>query len=196
MNPIRKYLVETQNIIENLCDETIAEIVSVLFEAWKRQSQIFIMGNGGSASTASHMMNDLSKATIVTNKHRMRVLALTDNISLITAWANDSSYENIFKEQLKNLLNKGDVVIGISASGNSINVLEAIDFANQSDAITIGWTGLSGGKLCKIVNYCIHVPTDDVGTIEGLHLILDHIISKEIKERIKRQTEMQTFQKI
>ena len=192
MNSIRKYLLETQNTIESLNVESISTMVSVLFEAWKRQRQIFIMGNGGSASTASHLANDLSKATIVEGMKRMRVIALTDSISLITAWANDSCYDCVFKEQLENLLEKEDVVIGISASGNSANILEAVKFARETGATTIGWTGQSGGKLNGMVDYCVQAPTDDVGMIESLHLVLDHLVSIEIRTRIQAQRSLST----
>jgi D-sedoheptulose 7-phosphate isomerase len=190
MNSIREYLLETQKVLGEVADEAISNMVSMLLEAWRQQKNIFILGNGGSASTASHMANDLSKATIVPGKKRMKAIALTDSISLITAWANDTSYEQVFKEQLENLLDRGDIVIGISASGNSPNVLRAIEFARQNGAVTIGWSGLSGGKLRSAADYCIHAPTDDVGMIEGIHLMLDHLISKELRMRIQNGSDL------
>lgn len=187
MSSIREYLLATRSAIEKLDVASIDGMVSILFEAWKRQSQIFIMGNGGSASTASHMANDLSKATIVEGMPRMRVLALTDSISLITAWANDSSYACVFREQLANLLQKGDVVVGISASGNSPNILEAVQYARDNRATAVGWTGLSGGKLLRMADYCVQAPTDDVGMIESLHMVLDHLVAVELRARIRAQ---------
>ena len=116
MESITRYLQETQRVLAETTEKPIKKVVSLLFDAWKLRKQVFIFGNGGSASTASHMANDLSKATIVVGKPRLRVIALTDNVSIITAWANDISYEAIFKEQLENLMQPGDLVIGISAA--------------------------------------------------------------------------------
>jgi D-sedoheptulose 7-phosphate isomerase len=184
MDTINRYLSETQKVLGEMSKRSIATLVSMLYETWKQHRQTFILGNGGSASTASHMANDLSKATIVPGKPRMRVIALSDNISLITAWANDASYEDVFKEQLENLLERGDLVIGISASGNSPNVLRAMEFARRHGAMTVAWTGLSGGKLKELVDHCVHAPTDDVGMIESIHLVLDHLVTGEVRERI------------
>ncbi len=188
MNSIREYLLETQQMLEKVPTESISRLVSMLYKAWKHQKHIFVLGNGGSASTASHVANDLSKATIIPGKPRMKVLALTDSISLITAWANDTSYEQIFREQLENLLDRGDVVIGISASGNSPNVLRALEFAAANGAVTVGWTGLSGGRLRAIVDLCIQAPTDDVGMIESAHMVFDHLVTKELWMRLRSQT--------
>jgi D-sedoheptulose 7-phosphate isomerase len=188
MDSINKYLLETQKVLGEMSKRSIATLVFMLYETWRQRRQTFIMGNGGSASTASHMANDLSKATIVSGKPRMKVMALSDNISLITAWANDTSYEQVFKEQLENLLEKGDLVIGISASGNSPNVLRAMEFARRNEAVTAGWTGLSGGKLKELVDHCVHAPTDDVGMIESVHLVLDHLVTQELHRCIQTGT--------
>jgi D-sedoheptulose 7-phosphate isomerase len=185
MESISRYLLETRRVLAEMPEKSIAKMVSLLYAAWKQGKQVFVIGNGGSASTASHMANDLSKATIVPGKPRMRVIALTDNISLITAWANDNSYEDIFKQQLENLLDRGDMVIGISASGNSPNVLRAMEFARQQGAVTVGWTGLSGGRLKEAVQHCVHAPTDDVGMIESVHLVLDHLVTREVWQSIQ-----------
>jgi D-sedoheptulose 7-phosphate isomerase len=190
MNSIRDYLLATQEALGRVAEESIAHTVSLLLGAWKRQKHIFILGNGGSASTASHMANDLSKATIVEGRRRVKAIALTDCVPLMTAWANDSSYDQVFREQLANLLSEGDVVIGISASGNSPNVLNAMEFARRNGAVTIGWTGLSGGKLRGMADHCVQVPTDDVGMIEGIHLILDHLVAQELRTRIQNEEEL------
>jgi D-sedoheptulose 7-phosphate isomerase len=148
---------------------------------------VFLLGNGGSAATASHMANDLSKATIVPGLPRMRVIALTDNVSIITAWANDESYDCVFKEQLENLLNPGDTVLAISASGNSPNVLRAMEFARERGAVTIGWTGRAGGCLKDLVDHCVHVPTDDVGMIENVHMVFDHLVTRALAQGMRRE---------
>ena len=185
MEPIGTYLLRAQRVISEMPEEAIAATVSLLYETWSQQKQLFIFGNGGSASTASHMANDLSKATIVAGKRRMRVMALTDNIALITAWANDNSFEDVFKEQLENLLDSGDLVIAISASGDSPNIIRAIEFANSRGAVTVGWTGLLGGRLKDTAHFCVHAPTDDVGLIESAHLVLDHLVTKQVRQRIQ-----------
>lgn len=184
MNSIHRYLENARKILDSLEADQVVRTVSMLFDAWCKQKKIFIMGNGGSASTASHMANDLSKATIVSGKPRMRVFSLTDSISLITAWANDTSYDQIFSAQLENVMNEGDVIIGISASGNSPNILRAFEYAKQQGNPTIGWSGLSGGKLKDLVDHCLHVPSEDVGMIEGIHLILDHVVTEELRRKI------------
>jgi D-sedoheptulose 7-phosphate isomerase len=132
------------------------------------------------------MANDLSKAAIVPGKPRVKAIALTDNISLISAWANDASYEDIFKEQLENLLGRKDFVLGISASGNSPNILRAMEFARQEDAVTIAWTGRRGGRLKDMVDLAVLAPTDDVGMIESCHMVLDHLVSSELRKRINK----------
>jgi fructoselysine-6-P-deglycase FrlB-like protein len=116
---------------------------------------------------------------------RLRAIALSDCISLITAWANDASYDSVFKEQLQNQMNRGDVVLGISASGNSANVLRAVEYARSQGAITIGWTGQSGGKLKDIVDHCVHSPSDDVSIIESVHVVLDHLVANQLLHRIQ-----------
>jgi D-sedoheptulose 7-phosphate isomerase len=138
------------------------------------------------------MANDLSKGTMAPGKPRMRAIALTDNISLISAWANDTSYENIFKEQLENLLERVDVVLGISASGNSPNILRAMEFARQQRSVTIGWTGGSGGSLKGMVDLAVLVPADDVGMIESCHLVLDHLVTSELRKLIHRDNSDRT----
>lgn len=188
MDPIKRYFLENQRVLAEMPQEPIERMISLLYEAWREGHQVFIMGNGGSASTASHMANDLSKATIVPGMARMKVIALTDNIALITAWANDSSYENVFKEQLENLLETGDLVIGLSASGDSPNILRAVEFSRQHDAVTVGWTGLSGGRLKEVAEHCIHSPTDDIGIIESVHLVLDHLVTQVLRQRIQTES--------
>jgi D-sedoheptulose 7-phosphate isomerase len=192
MNTVSNYLAEIQDVLARIQESSIEENIALLYEAWKRRRQVFIIGNGGSAATASHMANDLSKGTIVPGKPRMRAIALTDNISLISAWANDTSYENIFKEQLENLLERVDVVLGISASGNSPNILRAMEFARQQRSVTIGWTGGSGGSLKGMVDLAVLVPADDVGMIESCHLVLDHLVTSELRKLIHRDNSDRT----
>ena len=184
MERIKTYITNLQAAIDALPIEKIKRVIDLIMEAYETNKQIFVVGNGGSASTASHFACDLGKGTIVPGKRRLRIMSLTDNVAVMTAWANDVSYDDIFVEQLKNLLNRNDLVIGISASGNSRNVLKAIEHANSMDCITIGLTGFGGGKLANIADESIIVDSYDYGPVEDIHLILDHIIRVWIYEEL------------
>jgi len=162
----------------------IERVVDIIVDAYLARRHLYIIGNGGSASTATHFACDLSKATIIGGRSRLRVTSLTDNIALVTAWANDTSYERVFAEQLTNLLNPGDVVIAISASGNSPNILLAIEAAGELGAITVGMVGFGGGRLVDMVDAAIHVPVDDYGVTEGCHLVLEHAITDSVRRRL------------
>jgi D-sedoheptulose 7-phosphate isomerase len=153
------------------------EIVGELLKARDSGNRIYIMGNGGSASTASHMASDLNKGANRKDAHRFKAIALTDNIPAMLAWANDSSYEDVFLEQLINHVEKGDVVIGISGSGNSVNVLKAVEHANRVGAVTIGLTGFDGGALNKICKVSYVVPNNCMQQVEDVHLLIEHMIS-------------------
>lgn len=184
-DPLNQYLVELEEAVRLLKRDTLWQATQILFEGWRRGAQIFILGNGGSAATASHMANDLNKLTISPGKPRFKAIALTDNIPLMTAWGNDSSYEDIFAEQLTNFIQAGDVVVAISASGNSPNVLRAVQVARQHGAISIGLTGDTGGKLKKMVDYCVLTPTGHICQQEDCHLIAEHAIANALKKLIE-----------
>ncbi len=158
--------------------EIIERVVDIIVDAQLAKRNLYMVGNGGSASTATHFACDLGKATIVDGRARLRVTSLTDNIALVTAWANDTSYERVFAEQLTNLLNPGDVVIAISASGNSPNILAAIEVARALGAVTVALVGFGGGRLVDMVDVAIHVPVNDYGVTEGCHLVLEHAITE------------------
>ena len=178
------YIKDLKKIMDNLDIDKIKQIVNIILEAYEKDKQIFIIGNGGSAATASHFCNDLSKLCSVKGKKRFRAISLTDNIPLISAWANDNDYGDIFAEQLKNFLNEGDVVIGVTGSGNSENIIKAIEFAKNSKAKTIAFLGFDGGKLKNIVDNYILISSNHYGLIEDVHLILAHMIANYIKERL------------
>ena len=133
------------------------------------------------------MANDLNKLTIVPGRRRFRAMALTDNVPLMTAWGNDNCYEDIFAEQLLNFIRAGDVVIGISCSGNSGNVLKALRLAREVGAATIGFTGQEGGQIKNLVDHCIFAPTGHIGRQEDIHTILDHVISTTLRGLIQRE---------
>ena len=152
------------------------EIFNILKNARDEKNQVFVMGNGGSASTASHFVADLLKTSITNESSRFKAMSLSDNIPVLLAWSNDELYENIFSNQLENFLQKNDVVIGISGSGNSKNVLNAIQLANEKQAITIGLSGKGGGKLSEFAKINLTIQSDDMLTIETMHLLVCHLI--------------------
>lgn len=184
----KDYLMQLKRAIDSLDLSDFDSIISALLKAYKENSQIFIMGNGGSASLASHFACDLSKGTLQNayddKEKRLRVISLTDNTALMTAYSNDLGYEHVFSQQLKSLVNEGDVVIGISASGNSKNVINAISLAKKSKAVTIGLLGFDGGKLKEIVDFKIWVKNNNYGIVEDVHSSLQHMICFEVKEKI------------
>jgi len=164
--------------------DDIERVVDIILEANRRRRHLYIVGNGGSASTATHFACDLSKATIVDGRARLRVSSLSDNISLLTAWANDTSYDNVFAEQLSNLLDSDDVVVAISASGNSPNVLAAVQLARARGAVTVALVGFTGGALKHAVDVAVHVPSDSYGVVEDCHLVLEHAITESTRSAL------------
>jgi D-sedoheptulose 7-phosphate isomerase len=143
---------------------------------------VIIMGNGGSAATASHFACDLGKGTLAPGQPRFRVISLTDNMPLFSALANDFGYDQVFSEQLKSLVREGDVVIGISGNGNSPNVLNGIRAAREAQAITVGLVGFDGGALKDLADLSIHVPSDCMEQVEDVHVILEHLISTCLRQ--------------
>lgn len=170
--------------LHELVGQDITGIADLIFAAYLQNKQIFIMGNGGSASTASHFTCDLRKKAVVAGKPRMRAISLADNMALVSAVANDIDYESVFAEQLADLLNPGDVVIAMSVSGNSPNVLRGTEFARNKGAITIGLCGFGGGRLAAIAEKCIVLTGTDYGQVEDTYISLGHILSYMVRERI------------
>jgi D-sedoheptulose 7-phosphate isomerase len=187
---IKDYLKEIHailNVMEPDLIKKMDDIATILLEARTKRKTIFIMGNGGSASTASHFVSDLSKGTIVPGFPRFKAIGLTDNIPTMLAWANDESYDDIFVEQLKNLMEPGDVLIGISGSGNSANVVKAIEYANENEGVTIGISGYDGGALLKSAKVNIHAPSHYMQRVEDIHLLLEHLLTSLLREEMKKQ---------
>lgn len=160
----------------------VARVVDAVRTAYAQGRHIYILGNGGSASTATHFACDLSKATVVEGRPRLRVTSLTDNVALLTALANDMSYEDVFAEPIHSLVNSGDLVIAISASGNSPNVIKGIRAAREQGAVTVGLVGCTGGKLIQLVDISVHVKHRDYGVVEDCHLVLEHAITASVRE--------------
>ena len=146
------------------------------------------MGNGGSASTATHFVCDLAKNTRKEGWPHYKVIGLADNMAIFSAYANDEGYENVFAQQLANLVMPQDIVIGISASGHSKNVLNAMLLAKSQDATTIGFTGFDGGRLSSMVDINIHVNSNIIEHVEDIHLVLEHMIVKALREQVYSET--------
>lgn len=183
-----EYLKQSKEALGSLDLKELNSIINILLEAYKKDKQVFIMGNGGSAALASHFACDLGKGTLQNydgKEKRFRVISLADNSAVMTAYSNDLAYEHVFSQQLKNLLNEGDVVIGISASGNSKNIINAISMAKKSNSVTIGLLGFGGGKLKGLVDFKILVDSYNYGIVEDTHSALQHIICFALKEKIK-----------
>jgi D-sedoheptulose 7-phosphate isomerase len=185
----KNYLNALKGVLDRLPLKCVDDIIQTIEQAQHERRQVFIIGNGGSAATASHMMNDLSKGTLGHKGDapwpRLRVIALTDNVSLMTAWANDTDYDRIFSEPLKNLAQRGDLLIAISASGNSPNIIAAVEAAKHLGVKVIGLAGFGGGKLSKLADISFVVPSDEYGPVEDAHMILDHIITSYLYEKLK-----------
>jgi D-sedoheptulose 7-phosphate isomerase len=181
---IQKYINELQKTLGELPEELIEEVIERLHAARLEGQQVFIMGNGGSASTASHFVCDLAKNTRRAGWPNFRVIGLTDNMALFSALANDEGYEQVFVQQLASHVRPGDVVIGISASGNSANVLRAIELAGRVGAQTIGFTGFDGGQLGNLVDVHVNASSQYIEQVEDVHLSLEHMICKVLRERV------------
>jgi D-sedoheptulose 7-phosphate isomerase len=163
----------------------IADVIDVLQQARTEGNQVFILGNGGSASTASHFACDLAKNTRQEGLPHFRVIGLTDNMAMFSALANDGGYENVFSEQLASLVRPGDIVIAISASGNSKNVINAAETAHRYEATVIGFTGFDGGRLAQLANINIQVNSNIIEHVEDIHLMLEHLIVSSIKGQVR-----------
>ena len=185
MEFIRDYISTLQLTIDELPRQLIVDVIDLLQQARRKGTQVFILGNGGSASTASHFACDLAKNTRQEGLPHFRVIGLTDNMALISALANDEGYENVFSEQLANLIKPEDIVIAISASGNSKNVIKAVEAAHRHEATVIGFTGFDGGCLGQLANIHIHVHSNIIEHVEDIHLMLAHLIIKTIKEQVQ-----------
>jgi len=185
--PIKNYLELLQDTISRLNSAEIDNFLDVLMNAYNNGSTIFIFGNGGSAATASHFATDLNKGISFGLEKRFRVMALTDNFSTVSAYSNDTSYDDVFVEQMKNFIKPGDLVIGISGSGNSKNVIKAIEYAKSSGNTTVGITGYDGGKLRQIANHSVNANINDMQISEDIHMILGHLTMKVLNGVIRNE---------
>ena len=172
------------DVIARMPLSVINGIVDVILGAYHERRTVFLYGNGGSAALASHCACDLGKGTSNGDERRLRVVSLTDNVPLITAWANDSAYEHIFVEQLRNLLRPDDISFAISASGNSPNVVNALQYSRDAGAKNIGITGFGGGRMTALCDLCLVVPSDNMQLVEDLHLSVSHSVFTSVRHRI------------
>lgn len=186
---ISQYILDLKHTLDLLSLDLIDQAIGKLHEARLNGRQIFIMGNGGSASTASHFVCDLSKNTRQPGWPHFKVIGLTDNMPSFSAFANDEGYASVFAQQLAPFIQADDIVIGISASGNSPNVLEGMALANEAGAFTIGFTGFSGGRLSAMVDLDLHVDSDCIEHVEDIHLMLEHLIVSALRQRAMAEME-------
>jgi len=182
------YFAGVGSVLRRLPFVQIDLVTEALWQAYLEGRTVFVFGNGGSAALASHCACDLGKGTIVNGNRRFRVLALTDNVPLMTAWANDVHYDDIFAEQLAAFMHRGDIAIAISGSGNSPNVLKALRVARDGGATTIGLTGFQGGKMKALCDLCVVVPSDNMQVIEDLHVSVSHSVFSCLRSRMLSAT--------
>ena len=189
--PPAEYLQRMAQELGNVDADEAKQLADVMHTAYLAGRMIFLIGNGGSGSNASHFCEDVGKCSLKLpddldndTKKRFRILSLTDNTPYILAWANDEGFERIFVEQLRNLATSGDLLIAISGSGNSPNILRAVEWANKNGLVTYGCTGYSGGKLKEIAKHGFHVPIDDMGIVETVHLAMFHWVVDDLHRRI------------
>jgi D-sedoheptulose 7-phosphate isomerase len=184
----KQYFEELQSVAKNVPLDDVDRIAHALVKAYESERTVYVFGNGGSAALASHFACDLGKGTAYCNGgRRFRVLALTDNIPTLTAWANDSSYEDVFSEQLRCFVQAHDIAFAISASGNSKNVLSALHVARDAGAVTLGITGFEGGRMRSLCDICVVIPSENMQIIEDLHLVIAHSIYRVIHSRMARR---------
>ncbi len=173
------YALRLVQLLQTMDWESVSRVIELFFDARSRHGTIFFVGNGGSAATASHFANDMCVCASPEGRTPFRALSLTSNNAHLTCLANDFGYDTVFSLQLRNLMLPGDVVVGISASGNSSNVVKALEYADLNGGISVAIVGFDGGRMKEIAQYCIHVRTEkgEYGPVEDLHMVLDHLIS-------------------
>jgi D-sedoheptulose 7-phosphate isomerase len=192
-NFVKEYLLELESVTKRVSQADINAALNLLFTAWKEGKQIFIAGNGGSASSATHFTCDLSKFTNVEGKPRFRVICLNDNIPLVSALTNDLGWDNVYLEQLKNLMNKGDILVVLSVHGGSgadkagvwsQNLLKASKYVQDNGGKVLGFSGFDGGALKQVADVCIVAPVNSTPQVEGFHVVLTHMLCAGLRELI------------
>ncbi|HLV88249.1 MAG TPA: SIS domain-containing protein [Candidatus Sulfotelmatobacter sp.] len=185
----KTYFLAVESALRRMPFAAVDCAADALWHAYLDSRTVYVFGNGGSAALASHCACDLGKGTVVNGNRRFRVIALTDNVPLMTAWANDACYDDIFAEQLSPLIGKSDIALAISGSGNSPNVLKALRVARDAGAFTIGLTGFQGGKMKSLCDLCVVIPSDNMQVIEDLHVSVNHSLFTILRSRISASIE-------
>ncbi len=176
----QSYLAKLSTVLSRFDKGQFDRLVRLILDAYEHNRRIFVMGNGGSGATASHFACDLNKGCCMDLEKKFKVVCLNDNLPTLLAYANDLSYESVFVEQMKNFFVQGDLVIGISGSGNSENVLRAVSYANQNKGATAALCGFSGGKLARMAHVPFVAPVDDMQKVEDVHIIVVHMIMQAV----------------
>lgn len=185
------YLERLAGVIQAADKRQIDQGVELIYNAWQHGRQIIVFGNGGSSLTAQHYINDWNKSIYASTKKPFRGVCLSENMGLVTSYANDVSYQDIFIEQLKPVLRPQDLVIGISGSGNSENVLRAIHYANENNAVTLGICGYNGGKLKQLARHHVWINVNDMQLSEDMHMVFGHIVMQKLCGYLDKQTAIQ-----
>jgi D-sedoheptulose 7-phosphate isomerase len=186
----RAFLERVAHELARIDPDQVKRLSDLVYDRYQQGRFVFVIGNGGSGSNASHLCEDLGKCTLRREdfdndeKKRLKVISLTDNTPYILAWANDEGFDRVFVEQLKNLAGPGDLLVAISGSGNSPNILRAVEWANRHGLETIGCTGFGGGQLKSLARHSLHVPLDDMGIVESIHLTAFHWVIDDLHRRI------------
>lgn len=182
MDRIDNYIKAETTLLNGMDTAAVKKVLETFLEAYEKEASIYVFGNGGSSSTASHLANDFNKGISEYMEKKFHVKCLNDNMATVLSVANDIGYQDIFSFQLKNKVKKGDLVIGISGSGNSQNVVEALKYAKEKGAVTIGWVGFDGGKVSEISDITFHVPVNDMQLVEDMHMVLTHLLMSVIMQ--------------
>jgi D-sedoheptulose 7-phosphate isomerase len=185
MEILNSYFQGVSTAVANLPVADVRAAVEVLHTTYARGGTAYLVGNGGSAATASHLMNDLNKLTRIPGVRPFRAMAMTDCVPLLTAWANDDSYENAFSEALSNFIQAGDALVAISTSGNSPNIVNAVTLAKARGVPVVGLSGRTGGRLRALADICVCVPSDDIGQQEDAHLVLCHAMAYALRQKLR-----------
>ncbi len=179
---IKAYIDTEIGLLQKFDTDTVEKLLYAFIKAYEEEAAIYVFGNGGSASTASHVANDFNKGISEYTEKKFHVCCLNDNMATVLAVANDIGYDDIFSFQMKNKIKEGDLVIGISGSGNSRNVVNALQYAKEQKATTVGWVGFDGGKVLEVADITFHVPLPDMQIVEDFHLILNHMLMSVIMQ--------------
>lgn len=192
MENFRNYSIYLQNAIYSVDDNQINNLISILYDAYLKDRTVFVIGNGGSAASASHFAQDLAKGTKVSIDcaKRIKALSLVDNVAFICAIGNDDGFDKIFEQQLRTYAKPGDVLIAISVSGNSSNIIRAVNWANDNELTTVGVTGFNGGELREVNQYSVHVPLRDMCTSESIHTVIFHYVVLALTEKLKKEEDL------